>query len=179
MLDMRGWKHSAYPKSWTPNKIFYEWILSIGDENTARLRYVWFYLNNCMIAFTIRSNDEKPRITFKFKQTRAPSAYTEIAEDAPTGYTFDTAMERAREHLTYRVDEMIHQAGERPLTTTDYKNLCELVEDIKPTLCTRIGVGWKGAVLNAWSSEHTDVDLHRKSCTECGYYRIADGMTTG
>ncbi|EME46805.1 hypothetical protein DOTSEDRAFT_22836 [Dothistroma septosporum NZE10] len=176
MLDMRGWKHSAYPKAWTPNKIFEEWVESIGDENTARLRNVWFYLNNSMIAFTIRS--DKPRITFKFKQTRGGSAYAEIAEDAPTGHTFKTAMERARQRLEYRVQEMADRVEEQPLTVKNFQDLCVLVEDVKPTLCTRIGVGWKGAVLDEDPSVHTDVNFHRTSCTECGYYRIGDSMTS-
>ncbi|UJO16907.1 uncharacterized protein CLAFUR5_04120 [Fulvia fulva] len=176
MLDMRGWKHSAYPKSWTPNKIFDEWIMSLGDENTARLRNVWFYLNNSMVAFTIRN--DKPRITFKFKQTRSGSSYAEIAEDAPSGHTFKIAMERARARLTYRVNEVMDAVKERPLTVTDYKGLCKLVEDIKPTLCTRIGIGWKGAVLDKDPSVHTNVNIHRKQCTECGYYRIGDSMTS-
>ncbi|CAK4031789.1 Hypothetical predicted protein [Lecanosticta acicola] len=177
MLDMRGWKNLAYPATWTPNHIFEHWIAAIGDVNAARLRNVSFYVHNFAVHFTI--SHQEPRISAKFRQTRTNTAYVDLAEEAPTSYSFELAIQRARARIEYAVMEMTEEVGDEPLTVKNIRNLCDIVESIKPALCTRMGVGWKGAIFPEDPSHGPHVERHREACAECAYFRITAAPGTG
>lgn len=174
MLDMRGWKHAAWPKSWTPIDIFYKWIAAIGDENAARLRQISFYLHNFAVHYTLSSDPEKPRIMAKFRQTRSNLTSIEVSEDAPRGYTFEMAIKRAERRLACMVEGMAGEIGSHPLEVVDIRRLCDIVESLKPALCTRMGVGYKRAVIHEDPTEPIPGGGHMAVCNECGYYRVSE-----
>lgn len=65
LMDLRGWKHSAYPKPWTPLMIYEKWIQAIGDDNAARMRALMFWSHNYSVYLTVEI--EKPRLRLKFR----------------------------------------------------------------------------------------------------------------
>ncbi|KAF2168633.1 hypothetical protein M409DRAFT_53272 [Zasmidium cellare ATCC 36951] len=176
MLDMRGWKNGAWPKSWTPVDIFTRWVKAIGDENAARLRHVSFYLQNFAVHYTISSGQDKdtPRIVAKFRQTRSNFESFDISERAPAGYTVKVAMKRAEQHLCYKAGALAKRVGDRNLGVKDVLELCKFVESLKPALCSAMGMGWKGAFIEEDPSQSIFGMPHMMACNECGYYRVSE-----
>lgn len=170
MLDLRGWKNSGYPKKWTPNDIFERWITAIGDDNAARLRSLTFYEHAFAVNFTI--TNVAPRITAKLRQNRDSSPNDTMAEDAPAGYNFDTAIERARARLQFLIADLLQQHGDHPLTAQVIGRLLDIIEDFRPALCSRMGLGYKGATISACPQAEPEVSRHRHHCGECSYSRI-------
>ncbi|KAF7190482.1 hypothetical protein HII31_08196 [Pseudocercospora fuligena] len=170
--DMRGWKNSSYPKTWTPQTIFMKWIGAIGDENAARIRRLRFYHHTFNLLITI--GDEQPRVSFRLRNNR-PGTEVELAEDAPKGYSFGEALRRAELRIGVIIAQMNEETRSGPLTVRAIEGLYAQVEMLKPSLCSRTGVGWKGAVFNEYElGEAKNFRQHQDSCSECAYYRSRD-----
>lgn len=170
MVDLRGWTHEDWPRAWTPQFIFTNWILAIGDHNAARLHTISFLSHNFRLTFNI-NREVTPRATFRFRVTRH-NASEWLAEDAPHDYRLRVAADRVRERIAYVLDEMVGKSGEKHLSSADVISLCDAVVSIQPLLCTRNGVGYLGAILGKDVSVAPNTEAHTRKCEECGYHRI-------
>lgn len=167
MIDMRGpFKHVSYPRAWTPLDIFIKWISAIGNENAARLRHVSFYMHNFAVHLNINP-EASPNITTKFRQTRRGTESDYITAEAPVSLAFDQAIQRAKKRLAFVIDSTIAITKDRPLTSNDFVSLSEAINEIQPTLCTRNGLGWEGAIMSEDPSISPDVRRHLSSCCDC------------
>lgn len=93
----------------------------------------------------------------------------EVADDAGVEYTASIAVKRAEAWLQSRVHGLVREIGGRGLQVEDVLQLAEFVEAVKPALCTRNGVGWKGAILTGDLREEPFVERHLEACAECRY----------
>lgn len=93
----------------------------------------------------------------------------DAADDAGPTYTAPTAVRRAEEWLQNAVKGLVREIGSRSLEVRDVLQLGEFVEAVKPALCTRNGVGWKGAILSGKVQEMPSVERHLAACAECRY----------
>lgn len=174
LLDLREWQHTQdYPPDWTPDVIFRKWIHAIGDQNAARLKRLIIYVMNFKVVIVI--NKDAPRITAKITTTR-PGYDIELAEDAPKSYGFKEAMVRAEERLRFLVDGLNAEVGWEDLRSRDFQLLHDFVESVKPALCSRNGIGWKGAVLReadvvVQRGREKEFAGHRAACAACSYRR--------
>ncbi|TKA75368.1 hypothetical protein B0A55_06006 [Friedmanniomyces simplex] len=172
LLDLRGWKHSEYPRKWTPLMIFERWISGIGDENAGRLRSLSFLSHN----FTahIRTSNEVPHVSLKF---RATPSRIESAEGTPAGYTFDIAARRAEQGLRSLLDRIRIERHGAPLRANDLNEICRFVNMLQPFLCKRSNLGHMGAVLPSNQVEDwPSPDAHTNKCDDCGYHRFTRGQ---
>ena len=172
MLDMRGWKHSELPKSWTPLMIFEHWVQSIGDHNVARLRSLSFYSHNFNAHIKIQSKTNQ--LTLKF---RVLPISPDPVQGAPTGYSFEIAAKRASARLRHVLNEIQDQKEGRPLNADDLMRVCSTVEMLQPFLCKRNGLGWLDTFLSSDNVADWPVtDEHLSKCDDCGYHRITRGQ---
>lgn len=167
MLDCRNHIDPSYHPL-TPTQIFTRWITAIGNSNISRLRFLSFYVYNFAVHLTILppSPGHPAQITLRFKQTRSSM---DVADDAGAGYTAQLAIQRAEAYLQHAIGELVRGIGGRELRVEDVRRLGEFVEAVKPALCTRNGVGWKGAVLSGEVGEKPEVERHLGVCNECRY----------
>ncbi|KXT08800.1 hypothetical protein AC579_2554 [Pseudocercospora musae] len=173
-LDAFYGKGISYSKTWTPQTIFMKWIAAIGDENAGRIRRLRFYHHTFNLLIIITVGDEQPRISFRLRNNR-PGTEVGLAEDAPAGYSFSEALRRAERRIGVIVAQMNDQVGSGPLTVQTIAHLYAQIEMLKPSLCSRTGVGWKGAVYNEYElGEVKNFRQHQDSCSECAYYRSRD-----
>ncbi|CZT22167.1 uncharacterized protein RCC_08036 [Ramularia collo-cygni] len=167
MLDLRNHIHSSYHPL-TPPQILTRWITAIGDANTSRLRILSFYVYNFAVHFTILppSPSQPMSISLRFKQTRSSM---DVADDAGPAYSAKLAVWRAEAYLQNAVQMLVQEIGGRGLVADDVLRLENFVEDVKPALCTRNGVGWKGAILTGDVRKQPEVRKHLEACAECRY----------
>ncbi|EME83564.1 uncharacterized protein MYCFIDRAFT_174995 [Pseudocercospora fijiensis CIRAD86] len=158
-------------EAWTPQTIFVKWIRAIGDENAARIQRLRFYHHNFNLLIAI--GDEQPRISFKLRNNR-PGTEVQLAQDAPKGYSFSEALRRAERRTGIIIAQINEEIGSGPLTVHAIEDLYAQIEMLKPSLCSRAGVGWKGAVLNE-SGEASDFRQHQESCGDCAYCQPREG----
>lgn len=171
MLDMRGWKHSALPKSWTPLMIFEHWVMSIGDHNVARLRSLSFYSHN--FNAHIKVQGEENNLTLKF---RVLPHDPQPVQTAPPGYNLGVAGERASSALRHVLDEIERAREGQPLNADDLVRICSTIELLQPFLCKRNALGWLNAILpSSDMDEWPETDEHLNKCDDCGYHRITRG----
>ena len=169
MIDMRGWKHSSYPRRWTPKTILNRWATAIRDTNIMCLRKLIFVSRN--FSALITKKDSKLTLKFRTNTTKA-----EVAEGLPSNYTFHVAAQRCTEHVQHVVDDVNKDLQGGPLTVDDVKLLYESVEQVQPFLCTRNSLGSWGAVLMDDDNDHwPSSDTHLMKCDECGYHRFTRG----
>lgn len=100
----------------------------------------------------------------------------DIADRLPAGYNFQVATHRVRSAfglVVKDVESQAHQDG-RQLTSADVNRLKDAVANLQPFLCSRMCLGFKGAVLkadNMHESEWPNLTAHRELCDDCGYLR--------
>lgn len=173
VLDLRGWKHQAYPKLWTPFEVFSHWITAIGDANAARIRNLTFFSHNFRVNVKI-SNEVPQTIALKL---RTNPGKTEVADSVPSWYTFELAAERCEKGLREIIDSIQADCGKRSLTAADFLRISSGVDSIQPFLCRRMTLGYHGAALlrpaptDLWPSTR----IHKDKCDDCGYYRNSRG----
>ncbi|KAI6800214.1 hypothetical protein KC332_g621 [Hortaea werneckii] len=167
LIDLRGWKHPAYPKDWTPLTIVTRWIHAIGDENAARLRHLSFVSYSFSLHVAISYEDENPKIAVKL---RPFDDNPKLAKNVPSGYSMAVAHSYAGQGMRWMLDEIeSRRVGARRLTAADVVEICRNVERIRPFLCTRRSLGFRRAVLpsgdpGTWPTAKT----HLKKCHVCG-----------
>lgn len=172
MLDMRGWKHSEYPKTWTPKIIFERWLRTIGDHNVARLRSVSFYSHNFSVHIKVQSN--RNHLMSKF---RALSIDPQPVQNAPAGYTFNVAAKYAGAGFLDVLSRLQAAKQGRPLNADDFIRICSTVEMLQPFMCKRNNLGWLETILPSGNiDDWPDTSDHIDKCDDCGYHRITRGQ---
>ena len=174
-LDLRGWKHASYPRSWTPRIIFEQWVTAIGEQNAARLKSLSFFSHNFRVNVRV-SNEKPPSLLLRFRTSRIKA---EIAEGVPSWYTFDVAAQRAESGLRRVLDDIQEShAQRRGLNVDDTLKICSAVDKIQPFLCRRVNLGWQGTVLlkdDLGMDQWPDTNAHLDKCDDCGYHRYTRG----
>ena len=135
-LDLRGWKSEKYPRSWTPWKIFQEWISAIREQNASRLRSISFFSHNFRVNVKI-SNEKPAKIALKFRTSPEPMG-TEVATGVPPKYSFNVAARRAEQGFRIELDRIERDVGFgnlHGLTVDNVKDICTAVDNIQPYLC--------------------------------------------
>lgn len=100
----------------------------------------------------------------------------EAAERVLSEYSFVVATQRAKSALAILIHLIEKRARDqdRRLTAQDIIDLCSAVSGIQPFLCTRVGLGYQGAVLEREEMsviEWPDLRSHLEKCDDCGYLR--------
>lgn len=175
LLDLRGWKHNNYPKHWTPPMIFEHWFDAIGDENAGRLRSLSFISHNFSVH--AKMSTEAPQLSLKFRPaSKGQLGKPELADNVPANYTFRLAARRAEHGLRSVLDEVEAGAQGQPLKAKDIQRICNIVDTIRPYLCTRNGLGYQGVILHTSDiTQWPDTAAHLNKCDDCGYHRITRG----
>lgn len=175
VLDLRGWKDESYPKLWTPARIFAAWILAIGDVNAGRLRSLTVFAANFRVVVAIEGDGESVPVRMGFKlRLNEPQPNMEDRMESP--YPFEVAGQRVESALRVAIAEMEKwaRAEKRRFTASDIYDLNRMVAKLQPFLCTRLGLGFMGAVLDRdgmREDEWPDTDEHLHRCDDCGYLR--------
>lgn len=105
---------------------------------------------------------------------RVNTKSVELADRLPLGYNFTVATERVRSAFALIVKDVEFHAREegRYLNAEDINRLKDAVANLQPFLCSRTGLGFKGAVLKADSmpeGKWPDLEAHLEQCDGCGY----------
>ncbi|KAI7228259.1 hypothetical protein KC330_g7998 [Hortaea werneckii] len=170
LIDLRGWKHPAYPDTWTALTIVTKWLTAIGDEDAARLRKLSFVSHSFSLHIAVSYEDENPRIAMKLRPFEDKP---KLAKNVPSGYGMEIAHGFAGQGMRAMLDEIESRrtgagAGAR-LTAADVVDICRSVELIRPFLCTRRNLGYRRAVLGSgdpglWPT----ATAHLRKCHVCG-----------
>lgn len=171
-LDLRGWKSSVYPRSWTPRRIFNEWVKAIGNSNATRIKHLSFFSHNFTANIQI-STQKPPTLLLKF---RTLSHSKEVAEGLPAAYNFSVAARRAEKGLRLLLDkiepQLVRNGG---MNVADMKKICRAIELIQPFLCTRPSLGWRATTIpkdDMRMEEWPCARSHLRNCGECGYLQM-------
>lgn len=176
ILDLRGWKHGSYPRTWTPFEVFEHWMTGIGDHNAAKIRSLMFVSHNFRLIVKV-SHEVPPTVVLRL---RTNAGKTELAEHIPFWYTFEMAAERAEKGLQEVLENIQAEPKKHALTVNDFLAIAEAVDDIQPFLCRRMTLGYQGTALldddmpmDAWP----DSTAHKERCSDCGYWRHSRSST--
>lgn len=171
-LDLRGWKSSAYPSTWTPRRIFNEWVKAIGTSNATRIKHLGFFSHNFTANIQI-STQKPPTLILKF---RTLSHSKEVAEGIGAAYNFAIAARRAEQGLRLLLDKIEPQLDKNGgINVADMKKICRAIELIQPFLCTRPSLGWAGTTIPRDDMRMEDwpcAKPHVRNCGECGYLHM-------
>lgn len=173
VLDLRGWNDACYPKLWTPARIFAAWILAIGDVNAGRLRSLTVFAANFRVVVVIEGDGERVPVRMGLK-LRLNKAQPNIADSTSPPYPFEVAGQRVESAMRVAIAEIERRAKEekRRFTAIDIHDLNRTVGKLQPFMCTRMGLGFMGAVLDRdgmGEDEWPNTDAHLNKCNDCGY----------
>lgn len=174
VLDLRGWKDASYPKLWKPADIFESWVRAIGDGNAGHLRSLTFFAANFRVV--VKISGELP-VTINAR-LRVNTKSVDLADYVPNDYNFATATQRVTSAFAIVVKdiEVTAHREARQLTAADINRLKTAVADLQPFLCSRMGLGFLGAVLrrdNMHEDDWPDRSEHLERCDDCGYLRYS------
>ena len=175
LLDLRGWKHRAYPETWTPVELFTRWVRAIGEPNAARLRTLIFYAQD----FNAHVRIHGPRNEITLVKFRAggkdychrPDEATAAEPTTSNGEVGDRMARQAAVALQRVLTAIQADRHTRPLNVEAATRICDTIDTIAPFLCKR---DLPCAALPFPQSEDVaewpDTRAHRAKCIACGYH---------